>query len=345
MDAATERGVLVVNAPTSNIHSAAEHAIACCWPRPARSRPPMPPCATTPGSGRRSRAPRSSARPSAWWGWAASASWSPSGWPPSAPTSSPTTRTCRLPAPPSWASNCCSLDELLARADFISVHLPKTPETAGLIGKEALAKTKPGVIIVNAARGGLIDEAALAEAITSGHVRGGRYRRVRQRAVHRQPAVRAAAGGRHPAPGSFDRRGPGPGRHRRRRERAAGAGRRIRSRTRSTSAAASSTRKWRPWLDLVRKLGVLAAALADELPASLSVQVRGELAAEDVEVLKLSALRGLFSAVIEEHGDVRQRAGAGRGTRRRGRDQHGHRKPQPPQRGGRARGGRRGLAS
>ena len=60
-----------------------------------------------------------------------------------------------------------TLDELLGRADFISVHLPKTPETAGLIGKEALAKTKPGVIIVNAARGGLIDEEALAEAVRS----------------------------------------------------------------------------------------------------------------------------------------------------------------------------------
>ena len=65
-----------------------------------------------------------------------------------------------------------TLDELLGRADFISVHLPKTKETAGLIGKEALAKTKPGVIIVNAARGGLIDEQALADAIASGHVRG-----------------------------------------------------------------------------------------------------------------------------------------------------------------------------
>ncbi|CQD11818.1 D-3-phosphoglycerate dehydrogenase [Mycolicibacterium conceptionense] len=63
------------------------------------------------------------------------------------------------------------LDELLGRADFISVHLPKTKETAGLLGKENLAKTKPGVIIVNAARGGLIDEQALADAITSGHVR------------------------------------------------------------------------------------------------------------------------------------------------------------------------------
>lgn len=54
-----------------------------------------------------------------------------------------------------------------------------------------------------------------------------------------------------------------------------------------------------PWLDLVRKLGVLAATLSDGPPVSLSVQVRGELASEDVEVLKLSALRGLFSAVVE----------------------------------------------
>jgi len=55
-----------------------------------------------------------------------------------------------------------------------------------------------------------------------------------------------------------------------------------------------------PWLDLVRKLGVLAGALSDELPTSLSVQVRGELASEDVGVLRLSALRGLFSSVIED---------------------------------------------
>ena len=56
------------------------------------------------------------------------------------------------------------LDDLLRSADAISIHLPKTPETLGLIGKDQLAITKPGVIIVNAARGGLVDEQALAEA-------------------------------------------------------------------------------------------------------------------------------------------------------------------------------------
>src|SRR4029078_883594 len=64
------------------------------------------------------------------------------------------------------------LDELLGRADMISIHLPKTPETVGLIGKDQLALTKPGVIVVNAARGGLVDEDALAEGVRSGHVGG-----------------------------------------------------------------------------------------------------------------------------------------------------------------------------
>ena len=49
-----------------------------------------------------------------------------------------------------------------------------------------------------------------------------------------------------------------------------------------------------PWLELVRKLGLLVGVLGSELPVSLSVQVRGELASEEVEVLRLSALRGLF---------------------------------------------------
>lgn len=58
-----------------------------------------------------------------------------------------------------------SLDELLEVADFITVHLPKTPETVGLIGDEALHKVKPSVRIVNAARGGIVDEEALYSAL------------------------------------------------------------------------------------------------------------------------------------------------------------------------------------
>ncbi|QUD87651.1 2-hydroxyacid dehydrogenase [Phenylobacterium montanum] len=64
------------------------------------------------------------------------------------------------------------LDELLARADILSLNAPATPETRGLIGAAALARMKPGAMIVNTARGELIDETALAAAIRSGHIAG-----------------------------------------------------------------------------------------------------------------------------------------------------------------------------
>jgi len=65
-----------------------------------------------------------------------------------------------------------ALDELLQRADFITLHVPLTDETRGIIDGSALAKTKPGVQIINCARGGLVVEADLKIAIESGHVAG-----------------------------------------------------------------------------------------------------------------------------------------------------------------------------
>ncbi|EEX09327.1 phosphoglycerate dehydrogenase [Ruegeria lacuscaerulensis ITI-1157] len=64
------------------------------------------------------------------------------------------------------------LDELLARADFITLHVPLTDQTRNILSRENLAKTKKGVRIINCARGGLVDEEALAELIKSGHVAG-----------------------------------------------------------------------------------------------------------------------------------------------------------------------------
>ncbi|SLN14875.1 D-3-phosphoglycerate dehydrogenase [Aquimixticola soesokkakensis] len=64
------------------------------------------------------------------------------------------------------------LDELLAKADFITLHVPLTDKTRNILSAENIAKTKKGVRIINCARGGLVDEAALAEALKSGHVAG-----------------------------------------------------------------------------------------------------------------------------------------------------------------------------
>ena len=104
------------------------------------------------------------------------------------------------------------LDTLLAEADFMSVHLPKTPETAGLIGAEQLAQ---GQAVPGAGQRRARRHRRRGRAVRRAQDRPDRRRRprrVRQGAVHRQPAVRAGERRGHPAPRRLDRRGAGEGR-------------------------------------------------------------------------------------------------------------------------------------
>jgi (S)-sulfolactate dehydrogenase len=79
-----------------------------------------------------------------------------------------------LPAAhPGWgAAERVSLEALLARSDIVSIHCPLTERTRGLIGTEALASMKPGALLINSARGGIVEEAALAAALRAGHLGG-----------------------------------------------------------------------------------------------------------------------------------------------------------------------------
>ena len=299
VDTATERGVLVVNAPTSNIHSAAEHALALLlsaarqipaadaslrehtWKRSSFSGTEIfGKTVGVVGLGRIGQlvAQRLAAFETHIVAYD--------------PYVSPA-RAAQL------GIELLPLDELLARADFISVHLPKTPETAGLIDKDALAKTKPGVVIVNAARGGLVDEAALFDAVSSGHVRAAGIDVFSKEPCTDSPLFDLPQVVATPHLGASteeaqDRAGTDVAAS----VKLALAGEFVPDAVNVGGGVVSE--EVSPWLDLVRKLGVLVGALTEELPASLSVQVRGELASEDVEVLRLSALRGLFSAVIED---------------------------------------------
>jgi D-3-phosphoglycerate dehydrogenase len=299
VDAATARGVLVVNAPTSNIHSAAEHALALLlaaarqipaadatlrdhtWKRSSFSGTEI--FGKTVGVVGLGRIGQLVAQRLAAFG-AHVAAYDPY---------VSAARAAQL------GIELLTLDELLARADFISVHLPKTKETAGLINKEALAKTKPGVIIVNAARGGLIDEEALAEAVISGHVRGAGLDVFSTEPCTDSPLFELPQVVVTPHLGASteeaqDRAGTDVAAS----VKLALAGEFVPDAVNVGGGVVGE--EVAPWLDLVRKLGLLVGALSPELPTSISVQVRGELAAEEVDVLRLSALRGLFSAVIED---------------------------------------------
>ncbi|GAB34728.1 D-3-phosphoglycerate dehydrogenase [Gordonia otitidis NBRC 100426] len=192
-----------------------------------------------------------------------------------------------------------SLDELLERADFVTVHLPKTPETLGLIGADQLARTKKGVIIVNAARGGLVDEQALADAITSGQVRAAGLDVFATEPCTDSPLFELPQVVVTPHLGAStseaqDRAGTDVAKS----VRLALAGHFVPDAVNITGGAVDE--EVAPWLEMARKLGVMIGALSTELPSSIVVDVRGELASSNVDVLGLSALRGLFSAALDE---------------------------------------------
>src|SRR6478735_1018106 len=193
-----------------------------------------------------------------------------------------------------------TLDELLGRADMISIHLPKTPETVGLIGKDQLALTKPGVIVVNAARGGLVDEDALAEAVRSGHVGGAGIDVYLTEPTTASPLFELERVVVTPHLGASteeaqDRAGTDVARS----VQLALAGEFVPDAV-NVQVGGVVGEEVAPWLPLVQKLGNMLYALAGRLPTSVTVDVAGELAAEDVGVLPLAALRGLFTDVVED---------------------------------------------
>jgi len=192
------------------------------------------------------------------------------------------------------------LEELLGCADVISIHLPKTAETLGLIGKDQLALTKPGVLIVNAARGGLVDEDALAEAVRAGQVGGAGIDVYVSEPATSSPLFELPQVVVTPHLGAStgeaqDRAGTDVARS----VQLALAGEFVPDAV-NVQIQGIVGEEVRPWLPLTQKLGAVLFAVAGRLPSSVTVDVAGELAAEDVAVLGLAALRGLFSHVVED---------------------------------------------
>ncbi|MBK6887117.1 MAG: phosphoglycerate dehydrogenase [Tetrasphaera sp.] len=192
-----------------------------------------------------------------------------------------------------------SLDELLSESDFITIHLPKTPETLGLIGKEALTKVKPGVRIVNAARGGILDEAALAEAIREGRVGGAGLDVFAKEPTTESPLFEFESVVVTPHLGaSTDEAQEKAGIAVAKSVRLALAGDIVPDAV--NVAGGVIAEEIRPGIDLVEKLGRIFTAVAGSVPVQLDIDVRGEITEHDVSIWELSALKGIFTDITTD---------------------------------------------
>jgi D-3-phosphoglycerate dehydrogenase len=191
------------------------------------------------------------------------------------------------------------LDELLKRSDFITIHLPKTKETANLIGVDALKKVKPEVRIINAARGGVLDETALYNAIKEGRVAGAGLDVYSTEPCTDSPLFELDEVVATPHLGAST----------------------DEAQERAGIAVAVSVRKAlggelvpdavnvkggaihdeiRPSLPLVEKMAQIGTALAGELPVSMEITVMGDISGHDSSILATSALKGALLAAGAE---------------------------------------------
>jgi len=192
-----------------------------------------------------------------------------------------------------------SLEELLAESDFLSVHLPKNAETQGLIGDRQLRLVKPEVRIVNAARGGIVDEEALAEALAEGRVAGAALDVYATEPCTDSPLFEFANVVVTPHLGASTHEAQEKaGTQVARSVKLALAGEFVPDAVNVQGGTVDEM--IRPGLPLAEKLGRIFTAVAGGIAARIEVEVRGEIAGLDVSVLQLAALKGVFSDIVEE---------------------------------------------
>ncbi len=192
------------------------------------------------------------------------------------------------------------LDELLAESDAISIHLPKTSETAGLIGSDQLHRVKPGVIVVNAARGGIVDEQALHAALKEGRVGALGIDVYAKEPCTDSPLFELDNVVATPHLGaSTDEAQEKAGLAVARSVRLALSGELVPDAVNVQGGVIAED--VRPGIGLTERLGRIFTSLADGIAQHLDVEVRGEITAHDVKVLELAALKGVFADVVEEN--------------------------------------------
>jgi D-3-phosphoglycerate dehydrogenase len=196
-----------------------------------------------------------------------------------------------------------SLDELVAESDFLTIHMPKTPETTGMIGAQQFKAMKPTAFVVNVARGGLIDEEALREALIAGEIAGAGLDVFTSEPPVEGGTAHALLG----LPNVVVTPHLGASTEEAQEKAGVSVARSVRLALGgdlvpdAVNVAGGVIDPYvRPGISLVEKLGQIFAALATSPLTSLDVEVHGELNEYDVSVLKLAALKGVFTNIVSE---------------------------------------------
>ncbi len=190
------------------------------------------------------------------------------------------------------------LDELVAEADFVTVHVAKTPDTVGLIDADLLAKAKPSLRLVNVARGGIVDEIALADAIREGRIAGAALDVFAEEPCTSSPLFDLPQVVVTPHLGASTREAQDK------------AGQTIADQVALALsgefvpfavnvAASEATETVRPFIPLAEQLGALFAGLCPELPAQIDIEFAGEIGGYDNKITELSVVKGLLKAISD----------------------------------------------
>jgi len=194
------------------------------------------------------------------------------------------------------------LDLLFQEADYITLHLPKTPETANLINAEAIAKMKPNVRIINCARGGIIDEAALADALKQGKIAGAALDVYAQEPLGESPLrdfVKETVLTPHLG-ASTEEAQVNVSVDVAEQIRDVLLGLPARSAVNIPGLRPDALQRLQPFLKLAETLGNLVGQLAGGRIDCLNVRLQGELASGESQPVVVAALKGLLSQALQE---------------------------------------------
>ena len=191
------------------------------------------------------------------------------------------------------------LEQVVAEADFLTVHLPKTRETIGLVNRDLLLKAKPSLRVVNVARGGIVDEADLAECIRDGVISGAALDVFSSEPMTESPLFGLESVIVTPHLGASTREAQDKaGDAIASMVQLALAGEFVPSAVNVNAAEANET--IRPYLPLAERLGSLFESLVGAAPEMIEVCVEGEIAGYDTRIVELAVLKGFFGSITEE---------------------------------------------